>query len=86
MDWCEHCQKEVYASIEDHGIGRGEAWGVPFNDVRKVAVCSECREPLESTSAEEIEHNLACERADAEYDRRKDEQLERQWEEENGKA
>lgn len=80
MTYCENCQKEVSEQPEDHGFGRGEFWGQPYNHQDWRMVCPECGEELE-LSYHEWKFEQECSRADWEYDQWK----ERQWEKENSK-
>lgn len=41
--YCEECGEECHPKVIDEGVGRGEAWGVPYNDVR-LEIVSQCCE------------------------------------------
>lgn len=52
---CSDCKEECQAHVVNFGIGRGEAWGVPFNDVQNRLVSKCCDAPLEDDDGRELD-------------------------------
>ena len=46
-DICPECKEHCQVVEVDFGIGRGEAWGVPFIDVNKQWVSNCCEAPMD---------------------------------------
>jgi hypothetical protein len=72
---CPSCGEPCEVKVVDNGIGPLEVHGRKIVDVDEVLVSECCEEELEE-SAGEYRYDLECDRADYEYDCRKDAQAE----------
>jgi hypothetical protein len=81
---CPECGKECQAVPEDQGYGKGEFWGVPYNDIRMCMVSDCCEVDIsDQISYAEWKYDKDCDYADYMHDCKRDEELERQWEKEH---
>ena len=84
--YCGECKKECNAHTEDQGIGPLEVWGrkIVDTDIVLVSDCCDAQvfedEDLEDLAdAGQYMYDEECERADFEYERRKEERYDRNF-------